>query len=109
MSKPGLPSGPVRSVRTRSVMPSSVNSILSKCSGEKSSTQNELLSAGVNVEGSGMLLCSGPLTAASPGLQVVAPKYSGTITSEKSSLAASLNSTRIVRSLASWVWLAPLY
>ena len=55
-----------------------------------------------------MVLFSGPLCT-DPSLQSVAPNAVGTCTPVKSSAAVSLNSTRIVSSLASWVALAPLY
>jgi hypothetical protein len=88
-------------------MPSSLNSIASKCSGEKSGTHIVLLSGIDAVAGSGMLLCSGPFWTL-PGLQSVAPNAVGTCTFVKSSFASSLNSTRIVRSFASCVDVAPL-
>ena len=56
-----------------------------------------------------MLLCSGPFWTV-PGTQVRSPKtVRGTWTPVKSSLAWSLNSTRIVSSFAVCVALAPLY
>ena len=106
---PGCPSGPVRSGRTRSVMPSEVYRILSKCSGLKSGTQNVLLSGNGASAGFGIWLCSGPFWTL-PATHVRSSKTeAGTCTPLKSSLALGLNSTRIVRSLAVCVSGAFLY
>jgi hypothetical protein len=67
----------------------------------------ELLSLRVESAGFGIMLCFGPFWTV-PFTHVSAPKPSGTMTPVKSSLACSLNSTRIVRSLATWVVLALL-
>ena len=66
----------------------------------KSGTQNVLLSGSVALAGLGMPLCSGPFWML-PGTQVRSwNTVLGTITPVKSSLAAALNSTRTVSSLA---------